>query len=443
MNELLAETTARLGVTGAQLAMVVDGELTEAVTGVANAELGTPVTLDTLFQIGSTTKLHTAALVLGLADAGLVGLDRPVLDHLPELRIPGGEAITPRHLLSMTSGLDNGPYADTGRGDDCVARYAELLAEIPLAFAPGTGFGYSNASTTVSGLLVERLTGLTWDDALQQRLAGPAGLAHTVSLPEELPYHRLAVGHDVGGGVVRPWGFSRGLGPSGSTLCSTAADLARFGQVMLEYGAAADGTRVLSREAVETMQTPHVEVEARWFAEQWCAGPYRKVWDGVAVYGHGGTNLGGSSTLVWIPERNATMAVTVNTPSQGYPFADVVFAAVCTEVLGLTVPVRSAPEPGLSVDAALYTGVYETHDTRYEVRERADGIAVTALSGGESLTCDLFPLGGHRFWPADDRLGGMHRWDVAFVLGADGRAVRFLNGAFAARRSADSAGFSG
>ncbi|GAA2855794.1 hypothetical protein GCM10010517_14020 [Streptosporangium fragile] len=437
MDELLAEIAARLNVTGAQLAMIVDGRPVEAVAGVANTELGTPVTPDTLFQIGSTTKLHTAALVLGLADAGLVDLDRPVLDHLPELRLPGSEAVTPRHLLSMTSGLDNGPYADTGRGDDCVARYAELLREIPPVFAPGTGFGYSNASTVVSGLLVERITGLTWDDALQKRLAGPAGLAHTVSLPEELPYHRLAAGHDPGGKVVRPWVFSRGLGPSGSTLCSTAADLARFGQVMLEHGTAAGGARVLSREAVETMRTPHVEVEARWFAEQWCAGPYRKVWDGVAVYGHGGTNLGGSSTLVWIPERNATVAVTVNTPSRGYPFADAVLTAVCAEVLGLTVPVRSEPDPGLPVDAALYTGVYETCDTRYEVRERPGGIAVTARSGGESLTSDLLPLGDHRFWPADDRLGGMHRWDVAFVLGEDGRAVRFLNGAFAARRRGD------
>ncbi|WP_283132747.1 serine hydrolase domain-containing protein [Rhizohabitans arisaemae] len=429
MDELLAETAARLRITGAQLAIAVDGELTEYATGVANAELGTPVTPDTLFQIGSTAKLHTAALVLGLVDEGRADLDAPVSEYLPELRLPGEGTLTPRHLLSMTSGLDNGPYVDTGRGDDCVARYAELLAEIPPVFAPGEGFGYSNASTVVSGLLIERLTGLTWDEALQRRLAGPAGLARTVSRDEDLVYHRVAVGHTVGGEVVRPWCFSRGLGPAGSTLCATAGDLARFGVMILGGGAG-----VLSPDAVATMQTPHTEVEARWFAEQWCAGPYRKVWDGTAVYGHGGTNLGGSSTLVWIPERNTALAVTVNTPSQGYPFADAVFAGVCADLLGLAVPVRAEPGLGLPVDASRYTGVYRTYDTRYAVTERPGGLAVTAESDGERLTCDLLPLGDHRFQPADDRLGGMHRWDVAFVPGPDGRATRFLNGAFAARR---------
>lgn len=442
MNELLdgllSEAAARHGVMGAQLAVVVDGERAQAAAGVANAELGTPVTGETLFQIGSTTKLHTAALVLGLADAGLVELDRPVADRLPGPRLPPGPLrdVTPRHLLSMTSGLDNGPYADTGRGDDCVARYVDLLADVPPVFEPGEGFGYSNASTVVSGLLVERVTGATWDAALRDRLAAPLGLAHTVSLPEELPYHRVAVGHDAAGRVVRPWLLSRGLGPSGSTLCSTAADLAVLGQTLLDGGVAPGGVRLLSAEAVEATRTPHVEVEARWFAEQWCAGPYRKVWDGVAVYGHGGTNLGGSSTLVWIPERNAVLAVTANTPSQGYPFAEEVFGAVCSELLGLALPVREEPDAGLPVDASLYTGVYETCDTRYEVAERPGGIAVTTTSGGGGLTCDLLPLGGHRFWPSDDRLGGMHRWDVAFVPGRDGRAVRFMNGAFAARRTA-------
>src|SRR5262245_31775499 len=141
LRELCARTIKAMDIAGAQIAVAFgDSDTgTHAEAGLANAELGTPVTADTVFQIGSTPKVYTAVLVMQLADAGLLDIDRPVAGHLPGVRLATGERwrdITPRQLMSMTSGLDNGPYTDTGRGDDCVARYVGLLADIPLISDP-------------------------------------------------------------------------------------------------------------------------------------------------------------------------------------------------------------------------------------------------------------------------------------------------------------------
>jgi CubicO group peptidase (beta-lactamase class C family) len=443
LREVCAAAIERLGIAGAQVAVWVDDTLTHAEAGVANAELGTAVTADTVFQIGSTTKLYTAILVMQLADEGSVDIDRPVSDYLPGVRLAaGGEwrEITPRRLMSMNSGLDNGPYTDTGRNDDSVARYVDLLAEIPLTFAPGTAYGYSNASTRISGLLVERRTGRCWDEVLRDRLLRPAGLTESVSLFEELPYHRVAVGRlPAGGRTVRPWCVSRGHGPSGSTLAVSARDLVRFGQIFLRRGRAANGTPVISEAAADIMHTPQVDVPARIFADSWCVGPYLKKWGEIDVFGHSGTTRNGSSTLLWIPSRNLAIATTVNTAERGYPFADAVFDAVLRDRLGLPKPPRPQPIAGRAEDLEAYVGRYEARDRHYEVRSRDDDLVMTLrclnLDGQEeTIESALRPIGGHRFLPDDDAITQYHTWDIAFTVGADGRARLLHNGAFAARR---------
>ncbi|RZQ64597.1 serine hydrolase domain-containing protein [Amycolatopsis suaedae] len=438
---------AELGIVGAQVALAVGEDFAETPVGVENTATGRAVTANTLFQIGSTTKVFTAALLMRLAEAGEVDIDQPVVTYVPGFRL-GDEAatktVTPRHLMSMTSGIDNGPYLDTGRGDESVRDAVELVADLPVITQPGAGFGYSNASTNVSGLIIETITGTDWDTALRDRLLEPAGLRHSASLPEDHVYHPVAVGHvraDEGVSHARPWIFARGYGPAGSSLCCSAGDLVRFGRIFLRGGLAADGSRVLSERTVAAMQTPHVDVPTKLFADGWCLGPYTKVWDGVRIFGHSGTTPCGSSTLLWVPSHDAAVAVTVNVANRGYHFADRVFDHVFTDVLGITKPTRPAKTPGAPVDTAAYAGVYETADTCYRVTGEDGHLFVTVSATGPvggsdgAVRSALYPLGDHRFLPADDAVGGHHLWDVAFDLGPDGTAVRFLNGAFAARRT--------
>lgn len=455
IQQLIDDTARHLDIVGAQLAISTGGEIEEFATGLANSRRGTPVIPDTVFQIGSTTKVYTAALLMQLADDGVLDIDAPVITYLPELALGDPEAtraVTARHLMSMTSGIDNGAYLDTGRGDDSVRKYVDTLKEVPVIHQPGEGYGYTNASTTVSGLLVEALTGQCFEDALRDRLLAPAGLHHTASLPDDLLYHPVAIGHrrDTSGAdsLVRPFFFSRGMAPAGSTLCASAGDLVRFGQLFLRGGETPDGTSVLTRASVEVMQTPQVEVPARCLADHWCVGPYLKVWDGTRIYGHSGTTPSGSSTLLWIPEHDLAVATVVNVSDRGYPFADAVLREVLSVLTGITKPPLPEPDTGLAVETQRYVGSYQSHGLTYNVTDDGGELTVTSVprigadSGAtddqESKSSALLPLGGHRFLPADDAFTSHHMWDVAFIIGPDGQAERLLNGAFAARRLSNS-----
>lgn len=452
VQALADEVAADLGIVGAQVAIATGEDILEVATGLANAEQGRPVTTETLFQVGSTTKLHTALLVMQLVDEGLVGLDEPVASYLPGIPLGTDDTwtaeVTPRQLMSMTSGIDNGPYDDTGVGDDSIARSVAQIAPIPMTHRPGTAYGYSNASTNVSGLLVERITGLTWDAAMEGRLLTPAGLSRSVTTPYDLLFHEVAVGHLPGPDgepvVIRPFGLPRGMGPAGGTLCTSAGDLVRLAQLFLREGAAADGTRVLSAEAVTQMHTRQVDVPAVLFADGWCVGPFVKVWDGVQVFGHTGTNTGGSSCLLWVPEFGVAIATTVNVANMGYPFADRVVREVFERLVGIVKPGVPDPVPLDPAEVAQVVGYYEMYGAGYDVVANEAGLSLTVTGtagapGTESWSqaTDLIPIGAYRYLPTDEAITANHMWEIAFVPPTDGEGCPLLyNGAFAARRTA-------
>lgn len=450
LQDAVDAAAEQVGVVGAAAALVHDGEVVDAVAGLASADTGVPVTKDTLFQIGSTTKVYNAALAMRLADAGELDLDAPVVEWLPDLRLADSVAarsVTCRQLLSMSAGLDNGPYDGHGRGDDAVRRYVDALADVPHSFMPGTGYGYSNASTIVAGRVVEVVTGRDWDSALRELLLEPLGLRQTLTLPEEIIYHRFALGHrrePSGETTVIPrWALNRACGPAGGTLCASAPDLVRFARMFLDGGLAADGTRVLSRAAIEQMHARQVEVPPTGVAEWWGVGPYGHVWDGHVVHGHSGTNTGGSSQLLWIPGLDVAIATVVNTPELGYPFARAVVDAVLPE-LGVHPGSRLRPDPSVEFDAAALTGDYAMHGMRFHVGAGERGLELTAdttipMFERQIGPVELLPVTPTSFLPADVTISGGRGWGIAFV-GDQGEPARHLvNGLWTMRRVADGA----
>jgi CubicO group peptidase (beta-lactamase class C family) len=436
---LAAETGQRLGVAGAQVAVLDGGEVREGTYGTENVLTGTPVRPETLFQVGSTTKVLTAALVMQLVEQGVVGLDTPVCEQLPGFQLSDARAtvtVTPRHLMSMSSGIDNGPYSDYGPGEDALAAYVTELRHVPQVFAPGTGFGYSNASTTVSGRLVEHVTGQTWDVALHERLLEPAGLRSTFTSPTDVLTRRHALGHTPGPQpeVVRPWSLSRCLGPAGSTLNATAGDLVRFAALFLRRGVSLEGGRVLSAGSVEAMQAEQVTVPPTSVAQWWGLGPYGNRWGGHRVLGHSGTNLSGSSYLLWAPEQGIAVATLVNVASLGYPFARAVMSAVLEEH-GITVPSAPRRVADVPYDAGRLVGSYAMSGQECRVSADDQGLWLTLRTPeGETEPSRLVPLTPTTFLPTDPRVDGGRGWALAF-LGRDARpAEHLLNGLFALRR---------
>src|SRR5262245_50979243 len=251
---------------------------------------------DALYDIGSITKVMTATLVLQHVAQGDLGLDDPVADHVPEFRLDPPEAtrsVTVRHLLTHTSGIDRADgFADTGEGDDAVARYvAETIAGAPLLHPPGERWTYCNAGYTILGRLVEVLDGRPWDDALSERIFAPAGMPAT-PIARLRPDQRTSTGHrydpDRGEAVVEPRRVPRSVGPAGN-VPATAGDLVAFAEALT-------GGRgvLLDPDLAASMLEPQAKMRNGDQGLGWAL-PAR----GIAS--HGGSTPGGTALLGTTP----------------------------------------------------------------------------------------------------------------------------------------------
>ncbi|MGI5488110.1 serine hydrolase domain-containing protein [Microtetraspora malaysiensis] len=430
------EAAARHGVPGAALAVWTGGELVEVATGVVNRNTGVETTPDSVFQVGSTTKVWTAALVMQLVDEGLVELDRPVRDYLPEFAVADGaeKSITVRHLLTHTGGFDGDLFEDTGRGDDCLDKFVDYLHGAGHVHEPGALFSYCNAGYCVLGAVVARVRGTTWEEAMRERLLKPLGATQWGLLPEEAILFRAAAGHVGPEGTVHPsWQMPRSNAPAGSTLCLAPRELVRFGRMFLAGGVTEDGTRLLSEESVAAMRTRQVEVPgvSGLLANRWGLGFELFDWGGE-VFGHDGGTIGQSTFWRVVPGADFAIAMTVNGPGFMGLLVDVALPLI-REAAGLPVPSLPVPAPAPeAVDVTPYTGRYDGPAMSYEVTEADGGLEIAVIPGEFAAKAGVTPTSArfvhysdHSFIAAEPEEGSHQT--VTFVV-EDGRAAYIHNG---------------
>lgn len=390
----LAELAREHDVPGASLAVLAEGEVHAAVTGVLNIETGVEVTPDSLFAIGSITKLYTAAAVMRLVEAGTIDLDQPVVAVLPEFRVADPDVtqqVTPWHLLTHTSGISGDAFIDTGCGDDSVQRFVESLADVGQDLPLGTAYSYCNTGFVILGRLIEQVTGEPWDEALRELVLDPFGLAHTVTRVEQLVRFRATCGHVGSPGAVElepVRSQMRGHAPAGSTMYSSAADVVRFGRLFLDRGRALDGTQVLSADSVAEMLRPQVPVALHWTeGDQRGLGWTLYDWDGRRVLEHGGGTPGHRAYFEMVPDRGVAVALLTNGRNA---FAGELYRELFDELCDLERPAIPKPAPnGRVADADGVVGRYTRFGVHVDIDLR-DG----ALHATERLTdplASLFP----------------------------------------------------
>ncbi|GAA0366491.1 serine hydrolase domain-containing protein [Streptomyces blastmyceticus] len=373
------ELRAAHHVPGATLAVLTEGTVHELASGVLHRGTGVEATTDSVFQLGSIAKVYTATLVMQLAESGRLDLDAPVVDVLPEFAVADPEAtraITTRQLLSHTSGLTCDFTHDTGRGDDCLARYVEAARGVALDCPPGTAVSYSSVGYNVLGRIVEVLTGLTWDEALKQRLLAPLGLTQTMTLPEEALAFRAAMGH-LGEPGQDPdpapaWDLMpRSAGPYGRVIAS-AADVVRLARLHLDGGTAPDGTRVLDPGTVAAMQRREIDVPDKWTvsADGWGLGWTLYDWDGIAGFGHDGASIGQYAYLRVVPQAGVAVALLTNGGAARKLYGTLL-RELLAELAGVRMPEGLAPaaQPPV-VDMAPLVGTYKREGVVITVSER-------------------------------------------------------------------------
>jgi CubicO group peptidase (beta-lactamase class C family) len=380
-------------VPGAQLAVLDGGNITEAAAGVLSLRTGWKTTTDALFLPGSIGKLYTATLIMSLVEEGKVDLDAPVHTYLPGFTVLDRHArdvVTVRNLLTHTSGFDGDFFADTGRGEDALAKYVAGCADLPQIAPPGQIWSYSNSGYAILGRIVEVLFEQSFEDALRERIFTPLELQHTVSFADEAIVHPTAVGHvpDPDGHlVVSPtWGLYRCFGPMGSALVASAGDVLRFVDAQLDAPWA------------KTMQEEQVRlVDDSLLGGGWGLGWNLDAWGDVTVIGHDGNSIGQNAFMRVAPDHRFGFCLQTNTGSALSLYREVA-EWLFGERLGVgprpDLPERASPSV---TDPRRYTGRYERVGLEIEV----------TVDGDNQLAATVTPnhaVAQREGWPSMDHL---------------------------------------
>ncbi len=202
VDEIADTTHAGWKVPGVAYGVVLGDRLVHS-RGLGTLRVGedaTP-TAQSVFRIASMTKSFTAATVLSLRDEGLLRLDDPIVDHVPEMagvHLPtlDSPAITIRHLLTMSAGLPtDDPWGDRQQGLDIDAFRRLLAGGLSFVWAPGTRFEYSNTGYGILGRLITNVTGREYRDVVRERILEPLGMTSTAYEADGFEPERLARGY--------------------------------------------------------------------------------------------------------------------------------------------------------------------------------------------------------------------------------------------------------
>jgi CubicO group peptidase (beta-lactamase class C family) len=433
-------------VPGAVLAVTKDKEALDFATGVINSRTGVEATTDTVFQIGSNTKLMTATLIMQLLDVGEVELDVPVRRYVPSFDLAeqgAADEITLRHLLTHTSGIQGDYFQGFGRGDDAIERYVGSLKDIDLVHRPGQMWSYCNSGFVLAGHVAEKVTGLPYHLLLAERICGPLGLRHTTVLPEEMLASRCAVGHVLGPDKVPTVPpvviIGDAQAPAGSMTVATAMELATFARLQLTGGRTHDGTRLLSGDSVRAMEQAQVARPRTSDAPQAQGlGWMTAEWDGAHVIGHGGGTIGQVSFLQAIPEHDLVIVLLTNAETGEFLWQDLgrwLFETLAN-VRMPRVPQPADPPPDLPLED--YAGTYErlgvqlnvtVEDGQLLMRTRLSGPIAEFQGDQEQPARYLRPVDRELFYLAEDGDEGL----VSFLEFEQGRPGYLFTGR-AARR---------
>jgi serine beta-lactamase-like protein LACTB len=272
--------------------------------GFADPHAKTPATADTLYRVGSVSKPFTTLLLMIFAELGLVDLDAPIQDALPEFQPTNktGKKITLRQLVSHRSGLVRespvGNYFDeTGPS---LADMVKSLNKTELVYTPEEKTSYSNAALSTVGYVLERLGKERFEKLTQHKLLDPIGMKDSSFDPSPELRKRLAkaVMWSYQGREFPAPTWDLGMAPAGS-LYSTASDQAKFLRFLFARGKGANG-QVLKPESLDAMCS--IQFAKKEDKSGFGLGFFVSEFEGKRRIGHGGAVYGFATELAALPD---------------------------------------------------------------------------------------------------------------------------------------------
>jgi len=373
LQDKLTELGNELEVVGVAAGVLIDGEEHYAFHGITSVENPLPVDEDTLFQFGSTGKTYTATAMLRLVEQGKVDLDAPVRTYVPELKLRDEDVaakVTVLQLFNHTAGWEGDMMDDTGAGDDALQKYVARMERLQQVTPLGATVSYNNASLSLAGRVIEKVTGTTFEQALRDLLFTPLGLNQTFFFPNDIMTRRFVVGHtkhdDGRITVARPWALPRGGNPAGG-MSANARDQIAWAKFHLGDGTAPDGTRVLSGELLDRMKQPTFDMKGSALGDYVGISWLLRDLGGVRLVGHGGTTNGQYSEFTMVPERGFALISMTNCGPNGSQLNSLLEKWALEHFLGIA---DVEPELLTLGEEALqqYAGSYETIAAAVELK---------------------------------------------------------------------------
>ena len=364
--------------------------------GVADVSTNRPVTADTLFRIGSTSKAFASMSILLLVDQGKLSLGDPVRKLVPEIWFENGwEATNPVRVVNLLEHT-------TGWDDMHLREYAKDAAGMSLKdgldydhhsrtsrWMPGTRMAYCNSGPAVAGYIVEKISGQKFEDFVTQNLFLPMGMKTATYFEPTDPTTTTVLYHSDGKTPYPYWNIL--LRPAGS-INASANDMAAYVQFYLNRGAV-NGANVVAAANIDRMESP----QSTWAAKEGLKAGYglSDYWsfhDGFAYHGHNGGVEGGLTDMSYMPEYGMGYFYSINSGNED-AFEKV--GKAIRAYITVKLPPPAVPTAArLPANAGEYAGWYEPNSPRIELThflERLLGLTHVQFQDGKMI---LATLGG-------------------------------------------------
>jgi CubicO group peptidase (beta-lactamase class C family) len=317
--------------------------------GKADVEGDVPMTVDTVVPIGSVTKQFTGAAILQLRDQGKLSLEDDITKWLPDFETRGNK-VTLRHLLGHTSGIAELTEMQELRAMQLMRNPTATRDDVykvinrqPFRFPTGTMQTYSNTGFWLLGLIIEKASGMTYEDYVEKKIFEPLGMTRSMYCNNSENIPRRAFGYGMRNGISRrvPAIVHTGTYAAGA-ICSTAED-------MITWLQALHGGKVLPPRSSTDMITPSRlnDGTVLRYSMGLTVGEDRR---GLRYIGHDGGGFGFSSVANWYPDTQLAVVVLTNSEPDTI--------AVVTEDLAAAVLPVPRPAGSFTGDAALLAGTY-------------------------------------------------------------------------------------
>lgn len=308
IDDYIQAQMARMNIPGIGLGVVADGQAFYSQGYGVCASGGAPVVADTPFLLSSLTKSFTALAVMQLVEQGKLGLDDPVRTYLPWFGVnsPKASSITVRHLLHHISGIPTRPGLKPPKSGETIEQRARELTQLSPRQSTGQMFQYANHNYVLLGLLVEKVSGLSYADYVERYIFQPLNMDRSFTDQRQAEEAGMAIGHQ------SIFGFSARIErefpmadlPAGMLIAS-AADMTKYLQMFLNDGEGPKG-HLLSSSGLNHLWQPGPSIAAGAYAMGWV------VDDNGSALSHSGSFANYSSFMLLLPEAGIGVVVLTN-----------------------------------------------------------------------------------------------------------------------------------